>query len=73
MAKERERWGKVDGRRLMVDNFEILDLKKLSPYKVTANGIKLQWDNNFIPEENGSISNINQLFLNKEEVYANIT
>jgi len=73
MAKERERWGKIDGRQLMVDNFEILNLKKLSPYKVISNGIKLQWDNNFIPEENQSISNINQLFLSKEEVYANIT
>ena len=29
MAKEPERWGNVDGRKLMVDNFEILDIKKL--------------------------------------------
>jgi len=68
MAKERERWGKVDGRRLMVDNFEILNLKKLSPFRIVSNGVKMHWDNNFIPEENGSISNINQLFLSKEEL-----
>tara|TARA_R110001592_G_scaffold188231_2_gene433335 strand:+ start:52 stop:846 length:795 start_codon:yes stop_codon:yes gene_type:complete len=73
MAKEGERWGKVDGRQLMVDNFEILNINKLSPFKAISNGNGIHWNNSFIPEKNQSISNINQLFLSKEEVYANIS
>jgi hypothetical protein len=73
MAKEPERWERVDGRRLMVDNFEILDIKKLHPYKIIANIFKVQWTEGFIPERNYSISNINKLFLKQEEAYANIS
>jgi len=68
MAKELERWGKVDGRQLMVDNFEILNINKLSPFRAISNGNGIHWENSFIPEKNGSISNINQLFLSKEEL-----
>ena len=74
MAKEPKRWGKLDGRKLMVDNFEILDIKKLHPYKIVANIFKAQWTEGFVPEQNFSISDVNKLFLSKEEVYgANIT
>tara|TARA_R110002012_G_scaffold298921_1_gene497625 strand:- start:65 stop:868 length:804 start_codon:yes stop_codon:yes gene_type:complete len=69
MAKEGERWGKVDGRLLMVDNFEILNVEELSPFRMISNGNRVHWDNSFIPEKNKSISNINQLLLSKEEVY----
>ena len=73
VTKEPERWERVDGRRLMVDNFEILDIKKLHPYKIIANIFKVQWTEGFIPERNYSISNINKLFLKQEEAYANIS
>jgi len=69
MAKEPERWGNVDGRKLMVDNFEILDIKKLHPYKIVANIFKASWTDGFIPENNFSISDIRRLYLNKEEAY----
>jgi hypothetical protein len=74
MAKEPERWGNTDGRHLMIENFEILDIKKLEPYKVVANIFNTQWTEGFIPERNYSISNINKLLLNQDEAYAlNIT
>jgi len=73
MAKEPERWERVDGRQLMVDNFEILDIRKLHPYKIVANIFKVKWTEGFIPERNYSISNINKLFLKQEEAYANIS
>jgi len=74
MAKEPERWNNIDGRQLMVDNFEILDIQKLHPYKIVANIFKTQWTEGFIPERNYSISDINKLFLKQEEAYAtNIT
>lgn len=74
MAKEPERWERVDGRQLMVDNFEILDINKLHPYKIVANIFKTQWTEGFIPERNYSISDVNKLFLKQNEAYAvNIT
>lgn len=69
MAKESERWDKVDGRKLMVDNFEILDIRKLHPYKIVANIFKAQWTDGFIPERNFSISDVRRLYLTKEEAY----
>ena len=53
----------------MVDNFEILNVEELSPFRMISNGNRVHWDNSFIPEKNKSISNINQLLLSKEEVY----
>lgn len=74
MAKEPKRWGKVDGRKLMIDNFEILDIKKLHPYKIVANIFKAQWTDGFVPERNFSISDVRRLYLTKEEAYdTNIT
>jgi hypothetical protein len=74
MAKEPERWDVVDGRELMVDNFEILDIEKLHPYKIVANIFKAKWTDGFIPERNFSISDVRRLYLNKEEAYdTNIT
>jgi len=69
MSKESVRWGKVDGRQLMVDNFEILDIQRLHPYKITANIFQTEWTDGFIPERNFSISDVNKLFLSKEEAY----
>ena len=70
MAKEPERWNKVDGRQLMVDNFEILNIKKLEPYKVVANIFNKEWSEGFIPEQNYSISDVNKLFLPENGAYA---
>lgn len=69
MFKEPIRWGVVDGRKLMVDNFEILEIEKLHPYKIVANIFKSVWTDGFVPERNFSISNINKLFLPKEKAY----
>ena len=74
MAKEPNRWGEVDGRKLMVDNFEILDIAQLHPYKIIANIFKAKWTEGFIPEKNFSISDVRRLYLTKEEAYdTNIT
>jgi len=58
----------VDGRILMVEHFSILDIKKLWPYRVKANLFKAEWDGReFVPEENYSISTIEQ--LSKDDPY----
>ena len=58
---------KIDGRILMKENFNILDIDVLKPYKIKANIFKVEWKDNFIPERNYSISTIDQLF--SEEPY----
>lgn len=69
MSKEPNRWEQIDGRDLMIDNFKILDLEKLHPYKIVANIFKSNWTGGFIPEHNFSISNVNHLKLSKEDAY----
>jgi hypothetical protein len=61
-AKEPDRFEKVDGRILMKEHFSILDIQLLRPYKVKANLFKIEFKDNFIPEKNFSISNIDKLF-----------
>ena len=69
MSKEPKRWGVIDGRKLMVDNFEIFDIQKLHPYKIVANIFQAEWTEGFIPERNFSISNIKKLLLDKDNAY----
>lgn len=74
MAKEPDRWENIDGRQLMVDNFNILKIKKLEPYKIVANIFNASWTEGFVPEQNYSISNVNKLFLPESGAYdVNIT
>jgi hypothetical protein len=62
-AKEPNRYEIIDGRILMKEYFDILNLDILSPYKIRANIFKKTWvDGGFIPERNFSISTIEQLF-----------
>jgi hypothetical protein len=61
-AKESDRFEKEDGRVLMKENFNILDIQWLKPYKVKANLFKVEFRDNFIPEKNFSISHIDRLF-----------
>ena len=61
-AKEPDRFEKEDGRVLMKEHFSILDIDLLKPYKVKANLFKIEFKDNFIPEKNFSISNIDKLF-----------
>jgi hypothetical protein len=61
-AKEPDRFEKEDGRILMKEHFSILDIDLLKPYKVKANLFKIEFKDNFIPEKNFSISNIDKLF-----------
>ena len=61
-AKEPARFEKVDGRILMKEHFEILDIDLLHPYKIRANLFRKEWEKEFIPERNFSISTIEQLF-----------
>ncbi len=63
-AKEPFRFEKVDGRILMKDHFDILDIDLLHPYSIRANLFRKEWKNDFIPERNFSISSIEQLFAN---------
>lgn len=65
MAKYPNNFYELDGRHLMVENFEILNLKNLKPYKIMCNLFKTYWVNNFTPENNYSISNITQLLNDK--------
>ena len=69
MDKEPDRYDVVDGRILMIDNFEILDINKMTPYKIVANIFKTTWKGGFIPERNYSISNVRKLLLSKEKAY----
>lgn len=61
-AKEPLRYEKVDGKFLMKEHFDILNIDLLKPYKIKANLFKKQWKDDFIPERNYSISTIDQLF-----------
>lgn len=60
-AKAPDKFEKVDGRVLMKEYFDILDIQILRPYKVKANLFKTEYED-FIPEKNYSISTIDQLF-----------
>ena len=61
-AKEPDRFEKEDGRILMKEHFSIFNIDLLKPYKVKANLFKIEFKDNFIPEKNFSISNIDKLF-----------
>jgi hypothetical protein len=61
-VKERDRFEVEDGRILMKEHFQILDINLLKPYKMKANLFKVEFRDNFIPEKNYSISNIDKLF-----------
>lgn len=69
MEKEKNRFGIVDGRNLMVENFEILNLKKLEPYMLVANIFNTYWTDGFTPEHNFSISDVRKLFLDVDDAY----
>lgn len=49
---------KISCKNLIKNNFRILDLNKMKPYTVVHNQLKKTWNSNFIPEENNSISKI---------------
>lgn len=61
MAKYPNEFGTKSGPQLMVENFDIIDLQKLKPYKVIANVFQRYWMSDFNPLQNESISNIEQL------------
>ena len=61
MAKYKDEFFNRDGRELMIESFKILNLEKLKPYKIVANVYNKNWTDDYIPEENLSISDINQL------------
>jgi hypothetical protein len=65
MAKYPNNFHELDGRQLMVDNFDILNLAELTPYKVMCNIFKTYWFGDFTPEKNYSISKIEQLLNDK--------
>jgi hypothetical protein len=61
MAKYPTNFHELDGRQLMVDNFDILDLTNLKPYKIMCNLFKTFWIDDFTPERNYSISKIESI------------
>lgn len=61
-AKYPQTYERVDGRLLMKESFNILDIEVLKPYKIVANIYKAHWYDDFIPENNFSISNVDRLF-----------
>lgn len=71
-AKEGNLFELEDGRELMKKHFQILDIKKLRPYKIKANIFRVQFKDNFIPEQNFSISTIGQLFSDEPYTIPNI-
>lgn len=70
-AKEGIDFESYDGRELMKKHFQILDINKLKPYKIKANIFKVQFKDNFIPEQNFSISTIDQLFSDEPYLIPN--
>jgi hypothetical protein len=65
-AKAPNRYEKVDGRILIAEYFDIIDIDVLKPFLIKANIFKKEY-REFIPEKNFSISTIEQLF--SEEPY----
>jgi hypothetical protein len=65
-AKAPTRYEKVDGRILIAEYFDIIDIDVLKPFLIKANIFKKEY-REFIPEKNFSISTIQQLF--SEEPY----
>jgi len=61
-VKEPDRYDKVDGRIIMKEHFDIININLLKPYKIKANLFGREWTDGFIPERNFSISTIDQLF-----------
>lgn len=61
MAKYKTDLVNENAAELMVENFDILNLDKLKPYKVVANVFSKYWISDFIPHNNESIENINEL------------
>jgi hypothetical protein len=61
-AKDPDGFINEDGRSLMKKHFNILDIDLLKPYRIKANLFKVDFKDNFIPEQNFSISTIDQLF-----------
>jgi hypothetical protein len=61
-AKDPDGFVNEDGRVLMKKHFNILDIDLLKPYRIKANLFKVDFKDNFIPEQNFSISTIDQLF-----------
>lgn len=62
MNKYPDRYETVDGRILMIESFDIVDLHELKPFLIKANIFKTLWKDKFIPERNYSISTIDKLF-----------
>lgn len=62
MSKYPDRYERVDGRILMLDAFDIIDLNQMAPFLIKANIFKTYWKDQFIPERNYSISTIDKLF-----------
>lgn len=60
-SKSPHLYEKIDGRILMDQHFEIVDIELLKPYKIKANIFKKGY-NSFIPERNYSISSIDKIF-----------
>ena len=60
--KEPNKFDKVDGRFLMKEHFQIINIDLLKPYRIKANLFNAEWRDNFIPEHNFSISTIDQIF-----------
>ena len=61
-AKNPKGFKTIDGRIMMADYFEILDLVPLKPYKVEAKIYFTSFYNDFIPHKNYSIGNVKDLF-----------
>jgi len=61
MAKYPNEFSQKSGPQLMYENFDIIDLDKLKPYKVVANIFSKYWYSDFIPANNQSITDIKQL------------
>jgi hypothetical protein len=51
---------------IMIENFNILDLKELHPYFISTNTQKIKKHTHFIPEKHNSISNISMLYNTRE-------
>jgi hypothetical protein len=61
-SKLPNKYERVDGRILMKELFDILDIQLLKPFSIKANIFKKSYTE-FIPERNFSISTIDQIFL----------
>jgi hypothetical protein len=69
IAKYKEHFNENNIVSYLIDNFSILDLETLKPYKLISNRYNYYWHNNFNPYTNKSLKSIEEVALKENPPY----